>query len=57
MKNLYTGPYGCCYQVKPHQMLGDAGMVGDVNLYLNDADDLKTGEIEVIPSQPLVTVP
>lgn len=25
-----------------------AGMVGDVNLYLNDADDPKSGEIEVV---------
>lgn len=28
-------------------MLADAGMVGDVNLFLNDADDPNTGEIEV----------
>ena len=44
-----------------HKNLADAGMVGDVNLYLNDADDLQTGEIEVIPwqfiCQLLVTVP
>ena len=36
-------------------------MVGDVNLYLNDADDPKTGEIEVIPwqvvCQQYVTIP
>lgn len=31
--------------------LTDAGMVGDVNLYLNDADDPTTGEIEVISWQ------
>lgn len=30
--------------------LAYAGMVGDVNLYLNDADEPNTGEIEVILS-------
>lgn len=31
-------------------MLAYSGMVGDVNLYLNDADEPTTGEIEVISS-------
>lgn len=34
--------------VATSRMLAYAGMVGDVNLYLNNADEPNTGEIEVI---------